>query len=154
MILISIMGRGLCGLPIVQTAKATVCDGVIGIVCSATGDSSGAGANPFHLNLCNGIDVDVLAIAQRDFCQIRANVSNPDCMSGDLSRPTAAAALASVNIGTATDVPSIPTPDTPSAEVHNEFLKGTDTGLNTNGYLKNERCGGRGSRYQYGRCRI
>ena len=117
-------------------SQSTVCDGVIGIVCSATGDSSGAGANPFHLNLCNGIDVDVLAIAQRDFCQIRANVGNPDCMSGDLSRPTTAAALASVNIGTATDVPSIPTPDTPTAEVHNEFLKGTDTGLNTNGYLK------------------
>ena len=103
----------------------TGCDGTISFVCRA----DGANANPFHATLCNTIPADDLAISQRDFCQIRANVGKAGCTSGDLTRPTAASVLAG-------QTPELGTTPASGTNQTNEFLKGTDTGLNTGGFVQ------------------
>ena len=103
----------------------TGCDGTISFVCRA----DGANANPFHATLCNTIPADDLAISQRDFCQIRANIGKAGCTSGDLTRPTAASVLAG-------QTPELGTTPASGTNQTNEFLKGTDTGLNTGGFVQ------------------
>ena len=117
------------------TVEDTVgCEGTQAMFCTAT-------ETPFNTILCDPEGNPAHARAQRDFCHIRANVGDNECAGENkpLTRPTTASVLAALDIGTAADGPSIPTPDPtslPEDEVHNEFLKGTDTGLDTNGYLQ------------------
>ncbi len=115
------------------TAGDLTCQGPIAETCIATGE-------PFNVILCDASIPDH-AKAQRDFCQIRGNVGDDECAGTDkpLTRPTTASVLAALDIDGAVDVPSIPTLDPTSEdddEVHNEFLKGTDIGLDTNGFVR------------------
>ncbi len=114
-----------------KTACTTVpntvgCEGTQAMFCTAT-------EIPFNTTLCdpeNNIDH---ARAQRDYCQIRANVGpasgnvvEADCADFLGKRTTATLLRAQT-----TELNAAPTGQT-------EFLKGTDDGLDTNGYLQKD----------------
>ena len=114
-----------------KTACTTVpntvgCEGTQAMFCTAT-------EIPFNTVLCdpeNNIDH---ARAQRDYCQIRANVGpasgnvvESDCADFLGKRTTATLLRAQT-----TELNAAPTGQT-------EFLKGTDDGLDTNGYLQKD----------------
>ena len=103
------------------TMQNTVgCEGTQAMFCTATG-------TPFDTILCDPEGNPAHARAQRDFCQIRANVGDNECAGENkpLTRPTTASVLAE----RITELNAAPTGQT-------EFLKGTDDGLDTNGFLQ------------------
>ena len=104
-------------------AGGLTCQGPIAITCSATGD-------PFNTTLC---DTSILAHAraQRDYCQIRANVGPA---SGNVVEADCADFLGKRT--TATLLRALPTELNAIPTEKNEFLKGTDDGLNTAGFLQ------------------
>ena len=100
--------------------NAVGCEGTQAMFCTATG-------TPFDTILCDPEGNPAHARAQRDFCQIRANVGDNECAGENkpLTRPTTASVLAE----RITELNAAPTGQT-------EFLKGTDDGLDTNGFLQ------------------
>ncbi|MCA8834547.1 MAG: hypothetical protein K8953_05615, partial [Proteobacteria bacterium] len=100
------------------------CDGPTAIVCIATGE-------PFNQHLCNASN-EAHARAQRDYCHIRAN-------AGPVIKPNCVAFLGGRTTATMLRAQTIELNATPSTtEQKNEFLRGTDDGLNTDGFLQKD----------------